>query len=262
LTTPAGQAAVRASRIVISSVDLSHADRAGAGPKTSELRLYSSRASGSKVIDHTSFGEESNLFGQVALDGRFAYTLHYGVHPTHAFVRVPLTGGAPEEVRTFHEVTGAFAKPAANDAIYVERQGGEESGCDGFTDVPCRLVYAQQSPWQGQRALTPQLTVAYTGQPRRGLPLTFNGTLTQSTVSANTVVGTAPIAGVTVELYHRTGSNPERYEATGLRGVTDAAGNYTIVLPAAGADPWYTAVASTAGVPTWAGRGTVGSVAP
>jgi hypothetical protein len=262
LTTPAGQAAIRGSRIAISSVDLSHADRHGAGPKTSELRLYSGTRAGSKVIDHASFGEESNLFGQVALDARFVYTLHYGVHPTDAFVRVPLAGGAPQEVPVARAVTGAFAKPSANASLYVELQGGEEAACDGFTDVPCRVVYAPSSPWLGQRTLTPQLTVAYTGQPRRGQPLTFSGALTQPTVAGGSIVGTAPLAGVTVELYHRTGTNPERFVATGLRAITDASGTYTIVLPAAGDDPWYTAVAATPGVATWAGRGTVGSVSP
>ena len=261
LTTPAGHAAIRASRIVISSMDLSHADSHGAGRKTSELRQYSSRTAGSKVIDQVAFGEESNLFGQVALDGRYAYTLHYGVQPATAFVRVPLSGGAPQEVRTLREVTGAFAKPAASASLYVEHQGGE-AGCEGFTDVPCRVVYAPSSPWLGQRTLTPQLSVDYVGQPRRGQPLTFTGALTQPIASGNVFAGMAPLPGVTVELYHRTGSNPERFEATGLRAVTGADGTYSIVLPAAGADPWYTAVAATPGVATWAGRGTVGSVAP
>jgi hypothetical protein len=262
LTTPAGQAAIRGSRIAISSVDLSHADSHGAGLKTSELRLYSSTKAGSKVVDQASFGEESNLFGQVALDPHFVYTVHYGVHPSSAFVRVPLSGGKPQEVRALADLTGAFAKPPANGSIYVELQGGEEAACDGFTDVPCRLVYAPSSPWLGQRTLTPQLTVAYTGQPRRGQPLTFSGVLTQSTAAGDAIASTAPLPGVTVELYHRTGANPEHFEATGLRAVTDATGRYTIVLPAAGDDPWYTAVAATPGVPTWAGRGTVGSVAP
>jgi hypothetical protein len=263
LTTPAGQAAIRASRIVISSVDLSHADSHGAGRKASELRQYSSREPGSKVIDQVTFGEESNLFGQVALDGRYAYTLHHGLHQTNAFVRVPLTGGAPEEVRTFREVTGAFAKPAANDSIYVERQGfEEETGCDGFTDVPCRLVYVSSSPWVGERTLTPEAQVAYTGQPHLGQPLTFVGGVFQQTVAGNSVVRTTALAGVTVELYRRVGANPERFEPTGARAVTNADGHFDIVLPAVGAQPWYTAVASTAGVPTWAGRGTVGSTAP
>jgi hypothetical protein len=262
LTTPAGQAAIRGSRIVISSMDLSHADSNGAGRKTSELRVYSSRAAGSRVIDQQTFGEESNLFGQVALDARYAYTVHYGLHPATAFVRVAFSGGAPQEVRALRELTGAFAKPSANGSIYVERQGGEEAGCDGFTDVPCRLVEAPSSPWLGQRTLTPQLSVAYVGQPRRGQPLTFTGALTQQSAAGNSIAGTAPLAGVAVELYHRTGSSPERFEATGLRAVTAADGSYSIVLPTAGADPWYTAVAATPGVATWAGRGTVGSVAP
>lgn len=262
LATPAGHAAIRASRIVISSVDLSHADSNGAGRKASELRLYLSTAPGSHVIDQQTFGEESNLFGQVALDGRFAYTLHYGVHPAAAFVRVPLAGGAPQELRTFREVTGAFAKPAANDSIYVERQGGEEAGCDGFTDVPCRVVYAPSSPWAGERTLTPEAQVAYTGQPHLGQPLTFVGGVFQQTVSGNSVVRTTALARITVELYRRVGTNPERFEPTGLRGVTNAAGHFDIVLPAVSGNPWYTAVAATPGIPTWAGRGTVGSTAP
>jgi hypothetical protein len=262
LTTPAGHAAIRASRVVISSMDLSHADSNGAGRKASELRLYLSTASGSHVIDQQTFGEESNLFGQVALDGRFAYTLHYGVRPAAAFVRVPLAGGAPQELRTFREVTGAFAKPAANDSLYVERQGGEEAGCDGFTDVPCRVVYAPSSPWAGERTLTPEAQVAYTGQPHLGQPLTFVGGVFQQTVSGNSVVRTTAFAGITVELYRRVGANPERFEPTGLRAVTNAAGHFDIVLPAVPGNPWYTAVAATPGIPTWAGRGTVGSTAP
>jgi hypothetical protein len=262
LTTAAGHAAIRASRIVISSVDLSHADSNGAGRKTSELRLYLSTAAGSHVIDQQAFGEESNLFGQVALDGRFAYTVHYGLHPATAFVRVPLLRGTPQEVRTFREVTGAFAKPAANDSIYVERQGGEEAGCDGFTDVPCRLVYAPSSPWAGERTLTPEAQVAYTGQPHLGQPLTFVGGVFQQTVAGNSVARTTPLAGITVELYRRVGTNPERFEPTGVRAVTDADGHFDIVLPAVGAQPWYTAVAATPGIATWAGRGTVGSTAP
>jgi hypothetical protein len=262
LTTPAGNAAIRASRIVISSIDFSHAEGHGVGQKTSELRQYSSREPGSKVIDQVTFGEESNLFGQVALDGRYAYSLHYGVHPATAFVRVPLAGGAPQEVLTFRHVTGAFAKPAVNDSIYVERQGGEEAGCDGFTDVPCRLVYVSSSPWVGERTLTPEAQVAYTGQPHLGQPLTFVGGVFQQTVAGNSVVRTTALAGIMVELSRRVGTNPERFAPTGARGVTNADGHFDIVLPAVGAQPWYTAVAATPAVATWAGRGTVGSVAP
>jgi hypothetical protein len=85
---------IRGSRIVISSVDFSHTDKNGAGLKTSELRKYAARTTGSQVMLRANFGEGSNLFGQVAQDDRFAYTVHYGLHPAAAFVRIPWSGGA------------------------------------------------------------------------------------------------------------------------------------------------------------------------
>ena len=263
LQTDPGQASIRGSRIIISSVDTSGADSNGAGLKVAELRKYSSRSSGSQVLAKQSFGEESNYFGQVAQDDRFAYTVRVGIHQANTFLRVSFSGGKPEEVRAFRTITAAFAKPSANASLYVESQGGEETSCDGFTDIPCRIVLAPAIPFGGvQRTLTPQLTVAYEGQPRAGQPLPFSGTLTQEVVAANSVVSTTPLAGVPVGLLHRTGSSPERFEDTGLKAVTGADGSYRIVLPAAAGDPWYTAAAATAPVPTWAGRGTVGSVAP
>jgi hypothetical protein len=178
-------------------------------------------------------------------------------------MRVPFAGGKAEEVRAFRTLTDAFAKPAANSSLYVESQGGEETSCDGFTDIPCRIVLAPALPFGGaQRTLTPQLTVAYEGQPRAGQPLPFAGTLSQQVVAGNSVVSTAPLAGVPVGLFHRTGASPERFDDTGLKAVTGADGSYRIVLPAAAGDPWYSAPAATAPVATWAGRGTVGSVAP
>jgi hypothetical protein len=263
LQTDPGHASIRGTRIVISSVDRSGADQNGAGLKVAELRRYSATASGSQLMVRQSFGEESNLFGQVAQDDRFAYTVRVGIHQANTFVRVPFAGGKPDEARAFRTLTDAFAKPAAHSSLYVEAQGDEGPSCDGFTDIPCRIVLAPALPFGGvQRTLTPQLTVAYEGQPRAGQPLPFSGTLSQQVVSGNRVVSTTPLAGVPVGLFHRTGSSPERFADTGLRAVTGADGSYRIVLPAAAADPWYTAAAATAPVPTWAGRGTVGSVAP
>jgi hypothetical protein len=261
--TAPGHASIRGTRIVISSVDTSGADKNGAGLKVAELRRYSAGGGGSQVMARQSFGEESNFFGQVAQDDRFAYTVRVGIHQANTFVRVPFAGGKPEEVRAFRTLTDAFAKPAANSSLYVESQGGEETSCDGFTDIPCRIVLAPALPFGGvQRTLTPQLTVAYEGQPRTGQPLPFTGALTQQVVSGNAVVSTTPLAGVSVGLYHRTGSSPERFDDTGLKAVTGADGSYRIVLPAAAGDPWYSAAAATAPVATWAGRGTVGRVAP
>jgi hypothetical protein len=263
LQTHPGHASIRGTRIVISSVDTSGADRNGAGLKVAELRKYSATASGSQVMVSQSFGEESNLFGQVAQDDRFAYTVRVGIHQANTFVRVAFAGGKPEEARAFRTLTDAFAKPAAHSSLYVESQGDEGPSCDVFTDLPCRIVLAPALPFGGvQRTLTPQLTVAYEGQPRAGQPLPFGGTLSQQVVSGNSVVSTTPLAGVPVGLFHRTGSSPERFADTGLKSVTGADGSYRIVLPAAAGDPWYSAAAATAPVPTWAGRGTVGSVAP
>jgi hypothetical protein len=228
--TDPGHASIRGTRIVISSVDTSGADKNGAGLKVAELRRYSAGGGGSQVMARQSFGEESNLFGQVAQDDRFAYTVRVGIHQANSLVRVPFAGGKPEEVRAFRTLTDAFAKPAANSSLYVESQGGEETSCDGFTDIPCRIVLAPALPFGG--------------------------------VSGNAVVSTTPLAGVSVGLYHRTGSSPERFDDTGLKAVTGADGSYRIVLPAAAGDPWYSAAAATAPVATWAGRGTVGSVAP
>jgi hypothetical protein len=263
LQTDPGHASIRGTRIVVSSVDTSGADANGAGPKVAELRRYSATAGGSQVMVRQSFGEESNFFGQVAQDDRVAYTVRVGIHQANTFMRVPFAGGRPEEALAFRTLTDAFAKPAANSSLYVESQGGEETSCDGFTDIPCRLVRAPALPFGGvQRTLTPQLTVAYEGQPRAGQPLAFSGTLSQQVVSGSSVVSTTPLAGVPVGLFHRSGSSPERFQDTGLKAITGADGGYRIVLPAAAGDPWYTAAAATTPVPTWAGRGTVGSVAP
>ena len=264
LQTDAGHVSIRGTRIIISSVDMSGADANGAGIKVAELRKHPQpRGSGSQVMVAQNFGEESNYFGQVAQDDSFAYTVRIGVHPANTFMRISYSSGKPEEVHAFRTLTDGFAKPAANTSLYVEEQGGDETACDGFTDIPCRIVFAPAVPFGGvHRTLTPELTVAYQGQPENGQPLPFGGTLTQQVVAGNNVVSTTSLAGVSVGLYHRTGSNPEHFDDTGLRTVTGADGSYAIVLPAAAGYLWYTAAAATVPVPTWAGRGTVGSVAP
>jgi hypothetical protein len=113
--------------------------------------------------------------------------------------------------------------------------------CNGFDDVPCRLVYSPRLAWNGGQLTDPIYT-------------------TRSVVGTR-LVADRPVAGVDVELYHRVGSDPERFEPTGLHAVTGADGSYRIVLPMVGDDPWYTVAAATPIVPTWAGRGTAGSVA-
>jgi hypothetical protein len=254
--TRPGHVSIRGTRIVISS-------QAGtqAGRKTSELRRFSAVRRGSSVILEQAFGEESNLFGQVSQDERFATTVRHGVRPDDTFVRVAWSTGRVEEVNAHRELTGAYARAAGRTALYAEQQ--DPVGCDGFAEVPCRLMAASADPFGGVvRPLTPQLDVSYEGTPRRGQPLGFSGLLSRRTSAGGELLGGEGIDGVLVELYRRTGSNPERFEATGLTTTTGADGRWRIVLPDPGENPFYTAVAATPGVRTWAGRGTVGSVQP
>lgn len=260
LRTPDGHLALRGTRLVASSVDLSRADANGSGPKVSEVRRYSTRRAGSAVLLRQGFGEESNRFGQVALDEHHVTTVRYGVRPAHAFVRVRTAGGTAAEVRAHVPLTGAFAKTSAGTSLYVEAQDGETGTCAG--PPPCRVVLAPHSPFGRQvRTLAPRLTIAYAGEPRQSQPLTLRGALTRSVVQAGTILRAEPVAGVVVELKRRT--REERFEDTPYRAVTAPDGRYEIVVaPPVPSEPWFTAVAATPGVPTWAGRGTVGSAAP
>jgi hypothetical protein len=257
--TAPGHVSIRGTRIIVSS----QVGR-GAGVKTSELRRYSARARGSRVMLAQNFGEESNLFGQVAQDERFAWTVRHGMHQANGFVRVGLPDGRVEEAPAFRDLSPAFAKPTPDRSLYVEWQSLPDIDCTGFTAaVPCRLVRSPSVPFAGVvRRLTPELTVRYEGTPRRGQPLVFSGRLLRRSVAGDEVIRTEPLAGVAVDLRHRTGEEPERFEPTGLTAVTGADGSWRIVLPAVGDDPFYAAVAATEPVPTWAGRATVGSVLP
>ena len=242
--TAPGHTAIRGTRIVVSSVDLSQADENGAGRKTSEVRRYSAKTSGpgSAVLLRQGFGEESNRFGQVAIDEHHVTTVRYGVRQPHAFVRVRTFGGTPAEVPANVPLTGAFAKSSSGTHLYLEAMDDEIDTCVG--QVPCRLVEAVHSPFGRQvRELAPRLTI----EPG------FSGTLTKRIVSDGEVLRTDPVPGVVVELKRRTTTIPERFEDTPFRGVTGPDGRYTIAAPG---ETRATAVAQTQPVATWAGRGT------
>ena len=260
LQIPAGHLAVRGTRVVTSGIDLSEADENGAGRKTSEVRRYSTRESGSKVLLLAAFGEESNLFGQVALDDSHITTVRHGIRPAHAFVRVRSAGGTASEVRAHTTLTGAFAKSSSGTSLYLESQDGESDSCTQLTPVPCRVVRAPRSPFgRAERPLPPKVTVGYAGAPRTNEPLRLRGVLSRQVVQDGTVIRVEPLAGVRVQLHRRFPGNPERFEQTPFQAVTGPDGGYEIIVPPPiPREPWYTAVAATPGVPTWAGRGTVG----
>lgn len=257
LQTAAGQASIRGTRIVISSLDMSQTDEQGAGRKVSELRRYSSKGGGSKVIASQSFGEESNLFGQVGQDSSYAWTVRTGTHQANTFVRVSFAKGTKQEVPAFRTLTPGFAYTPDGGSLYVELQ--DASGCSTFDSVPCRIVSAPTDPFGStSHALTPELTVAYAGTPVAGQALPFSGALTRRIVAGGEQLRTDPVPGVSVDLRARVGQNPEQFVGTGLTAVTAANGTWAITLPSLPGSPWYTAVAATPGVVTWAGRGTVG----
>ena len=266
LTTPPGHVAIRGSRILVSSLDLQQADDFGAGRKTSEVRRYSAKPGGpsSAVLLRQGFGEESNLFGQVAIDEHHVTTVRHGVRQPHAFVRVRTFGGTPAEIRAHVPLTGSFAKTSDGTHLYVEAQDDESDACT--QSVPCRIVVAPHSPFGRQvRSLAPRLTVEYVtdrpGRPRQNAPLPFRGALTRLVVVEGEILRTDPVAGIAVELRRRT--LEERFEDTPYRGLTGPDGRYEIVVPPPiPREPWFTAVAATQPVPTWAGRGTVGQSAP
>lgn len=267
LQIPAGRLALRGTRVVTSGVDFSGADRNGAGRKVAEVRRYATTGGPSAVLLRQAFGEESNLFGQVAIDERHVTTVRYGVRPTPSFVRVPLVGGTPQEVPAHLTLTGAFAKSSAGTAVYLEAQDDETDTCSAFTPVPCRVVRQPHSPFgRAVRPLPPRLTVGYVSEPpfapAADQPLPFRGGLTRRVVQDGQVIRTEPLAGVVVSLRRRIAGSPERFEATSYAATTDADGRYEIVVPPPiPRDPWFTAVAATPDVPTWAGRGTVGRTA-
>ena len=248
-----GHLAVRGTRVVTSGVAFS--DDAA---QTSEIRVYSTRG-GSKVVARASWGEEPNLFGQVTLDESFVSSVRHGIGAFPSFLRVKYTGGTVFETRANLSLTGAFAKSSSGTALYVEPQDDEGDEC---VSVPCRLVRAPRSPFgRAVRPLPPQLTVGYAGEPRQSRPLTFRGRLGRKIVQDGRTIRTEPLANVPVELRRRT--KDESFEPTPYRAVTDAGGNYEIVVPPpVPREPWFTAVASTPGVVTWAGRGTVGTASP
>jgi hypothetical protein len=260
LQTGPGQVSVRGTRIVVSSVDWTGADAHGAGRKESELRRYSATRPGSSVLLAQGFGEEPNLFGQVAQDGRDVWTVRHGTG-RGSFVRLHADGTGRREVPALRTLGAGFARTPELGSLTVELT--EEGACSDFAAVPCRIVASPVDPFGAvAHALTPELTVAYTGTPRAGQPLAFSGRLERRIVAGGEVLRTEPLPGVSVDLRARVGEAPERFTGTGLTATTGPDGGWAITLPALTGFPWFTAVAATPGVVTWAGRGTVGGMMP
>jgi hypothetical protein len=212
------------------------------------------------VLLRQGFGEEPNLFGQVAQDEHDVWTVRHGTG-RGSFVRMRADGSRRREVDAFGVLGAGFARTVEQGSLYVELD--EEGTCSDFNAVPCRIVASPVDPFgPAVHALPPELTVAYAGTPRAGQPLAFSGRLTRRVVAGGELLRTDPEPGVSVDLRARVGQSPERYTGTGLTATTAADGAWAITLPSLTGNPWFTAVAATPGVVTWAGRGTVGATMP
>ena len=97
------------------------------------------------MLARQTFGEESNLFGQVAQDDRFAWTVRTGIHQANAFVRIPLGSGERQEVRAFRTLGTGFAHTPDEGSLYVELQG---------TTARCRPGSSPRRPTRSARPST------------------------------------------------------------------------------------------------------------
>ncbi|MGI9099769.1 MAG: hypothetical protein ACR2H2_14985 [Solirubrobacteraceae bacterium] len=241
----------------------------------SQVRLLSARGGAVKVIARQGSGEESNVFASPNQSATAIWLTRTGVNPEPTFVLVDLRFRRPRmrEVEAHANLAGPLARDERGTLWYVE--GGEFHGddCTASAPVPCRLVRASVSPFSPlPRALLPRLTISApsntTPSPLFGDPFVLSGLLTRTIVRYDTIVRTDPVANVPVELLRRVDdpARPGRREGfrpTAIFATTGADGRWSHTLADPPSRPWFSAVArsAAAGVPpTYAGRGTVGTV--
>jgi hypothetical protein len=241
----------------------------------SQVRLLSAHGGAVKVVARQGSGEESNVFASPNQSADAIWLTRTGVNPEPAFVLIDLRSRRPRtrEVEAHANLAGPLARDERGTLWYVE--GGEfrGDGCAASAPVPCRLVRASVSPFSPlPRALLPRLTISApsntTPSPLYGDPFVLSGRLTRTIVRYDTIVRTDPVANVPVELLRRVDDpgQPALHEAfrpTGIFATTGADGRWSHTLADPPSRPWFSAVArsAAAGVPpTYAGRGTVGTV--
>ena len=198
----------------------------------SQVRLLSTGGGAMRVATSSSDGEESNFLGGPALDANYVYAARYGVHPTQSFVRIKRSGLAKQEVAARLALAGTIAIDGQT-ISYVEQMAGYRGGTCGAT-TPCRVVRSPSSPFgKAQRELPPQLALApASSSPPAAAPFTLTATLTRTTVSAGTIVKTAPVAGEPLELLKAPLEGPDGpYSSTGLRVTTGADGTAALTIP-------------------------------
>jgi hypothetical protein len=242
----------------------------GSPPHTrfaSQVRRLSAGGGPVRVLAAQTFGEESNLFASPTQSARSVWVTRVGAHPAPAFVRLDAATGSRTEVAARTGLLGPAARDERGAFWYVEGQGFD-AGCGN--PVPCRLARASASPFSAApRTLTPRLTISAPSDTVPGPlwtdPFVLSGRLTATVVAGGRVVATEPVAGVPVALLARVDDPAapglhEGFAPTGTSTATRADGTWSIALPDPPSKPWFSAVTRGPGVPTYAGRGTVGTV--
>jgi hypothetical protein len=200
------------------------------GSGATEARVVKVGGGHSRTLQREAQGEESNYLGAISLDRGALYTARGGIRQANVFTRIQLGSGARSDVRAFVNLGGAFARDRGRD-YYAQTVSFESS-----TECAC-LVVAGDDPFAvAQRVLAPELSLTAAPQPVYvdSAPSAV-ATLTRRTVSRTAVVGTAPVAGVPVELLSTdVVSGPVNQSAptpTGATATTGADGTATIAIP-------------------------------
>jgi hypothetical protein len=238
----------------------------------SQVRRLSAAGGAVRVLAAQTSGEESNEFASATQSTSSVFVTRVGVHPTPAFVRIDAATGRRTEVAARTGLVGPAARDERGVFWYVEGPGRRsDDDCGEAVPVPCRLVRASASPFSSvPRTLTPRLTIsapsdAQVPGPLWTDPFVLAGRLTRSVVARGALLRDDPVAGVALELLARVAdpAAPGLHEAfapTGTTATTGADGRWSVTLPDPPSKPWFSAVTRGPGVPTYAGRGTVGTV--
>ncbi|MET0602415.1 MAG: hypothetical protein ABW167_10530 [Baekduia sp.] len=200
------------------------------GSGATEARVVKVGGGRSRTLQREAQGEESNYIGAVSLDDGALYTARGGIRQANVFTRIRLSSRTRTDVRAFVNLAGAFARDRGHDyyAQTVSFESSTECGC---------IIVAGDDPFAAtQRVLAPELALTVAPQPVYvdSAPAAV-AKLTRRRVSRTAVVGTAPVAGMPVELLSTdvlSGRVSQRPPVpTGATATTNADGTATIPIP-------------------------------
>jgi hypothetical protein len=208
-----------------------------------EARVLKLSGGRSRRLQRESASQETNFIGSVSLDRGALYVARGGKRQANVVTRFKLASGARSIAHAFASLTGAYAIDGGR-TVYVESRGAPDGECETEAGTPACFVVTGSDPFgAGGRRLVPSVAVTVTPQPvfTDSAP-TAVATITRKTVTRSSILGTAPVTGVTVELLVASRSDPQTgaptgFAPTGARAVTDRDGDATIPIPGT-PPPW------------------------